>query len=88
MRAELAGQDDCTELARFQQQHHLKKTPAARMALFGVRKNMADSTEGEAWSQSYLNLGCFIFFSKFCDSSYSTKTHSQASGINSKPQLL
>jgi hypothetical protein len=49
---------------------------------------VANSTEGEAWSPSYLKLGCFIFFSKFYDQSYLTRTRSEASGINIEPQLL
>jgi hypothetical protein len=49
---------------------------------------MTDSTEGEVWSPSYLKLGCFIFFSKFCDRSYLIRTHSQVSGIKIELRLL
>ena len=34
------------------------------------QENMMDSIEGEVWSPCYLKLGCFIFFSKFCDWSF------------------
>jgi hypothetical protein len=46
------------------------------------------SIEGKDWSPSYLRLGSFVRFFKFCNRSYSAKTHSQASGINIEPQLL
>ena len=51
------------------------------------QENMMESAEGEVWSPSYLKLDV-LFFPKFCDWSYSTRTHSQASGINIGPQLL
>ena len=59
-------QDDRTESVGFRQQPHLKETPAARVTLFGIRKNMADSTEGKAWSSSYLKIRkLFFLFQSF-----------------------
>ena len=46
------------------------------------QEDASDFIEGKDWGPSYCNLGNFIFFSKFCNQSCSTKTRSQASGIN------
>jgi hypothetical protein len=52
------------------------------------QEDTSDSIEGKDWGPSYLNLGCFVLFSKFCNQSYSTRTRSQSSGINIEPRLL
>ena len=52
------------------------------------QEDMMAFIEGKVWSPSYLNLGYFVFFSKFCNWSCLTRTRSQASGINIGPQLL
>ena len=52
------------------------------------QENMTDSAEGEVWGPSYLKLDVLFSFPKFCDRSYSTRTHSQASDINIEPRLL
>jgi hypothetical protein len=43
---------------------------------------MSGSIEGKDWSPTYLRLGSFVRFSKFCNWSGSTKICSQASSIN------
>ena len=50
--------------------------------------NTSSSIEGKDWSPSYLKLGSFVFYSKLCDRSCSTRTRSQALGINIEPRLL
>ena len=51
------------------------------------REDMMDFIEREVYSLSYLNLRYFVFFSKFCNQSCSTRTHSQALGINIEERI-
>jgi hypothetical protein len=52
------------------------------------QEGTTDFIEGKDWSPSYLNLRCFVFFSRFCNRSCSIRTRSPASGINIGPRLL
>ena len=75
--------------ARSGWRHHSKGMDPIRHKRQDIkREGTSDSIERKDWSPSYPKLGSSFFFSKFWDRSCLTRTHSQASAINTTPTIV